>query len=420
MAVMLIFPSFKSKAIRRRSKEFPLKACNQNEVTKPVDARSLLSKARDPFNWRPGEKALSLYNFIFSGIVWTILVPWQFLQILLGKSYRADLAQRLGRSNVPRSVNGKRLLILHAVSVGEVLTAEAILEPLLQDGFQLEIIITTGNHDGKKTAEQLKLRHPSVKQVLLLPWDSAGMLRPWFRRLQPHLVAVIETEIWPNLFSVCKELGIPLCIVNGRIYPKDLRACRLIKWFFRPVLSCADWIGVQSWQERRRFLQTGARPEQIEVVGNAKLDRRLPSAEVPPAWHQRLGKIGLLLVAGSTHPPEEKWLLRAAVSIRSTLPALRLIIAPRNIRRAFSVERLARHLGFRTARWSCPECADDNWDVLLLDQFGWLSGVYAYATLAVIGGSFVARGGHNFLEAASENCAILIGPHVENFQDLVE
>jgi 3-deoxy-D-manno-octulosonic-acid transferase len=346
------------------------------------------------------------------------------LQVLRGRASWVELRQRLGRSRPPqcwKEKTGKKRkrLLIHAVSVGEVAAAEVILERLWEEAPDIDVVFTTGNRDGKKAAETMRQHRPQIKEVSFLPWDRKRALQLWLSRWKPDLVVVVETEIWPNLFYACRKLKIPLYIVNGRVYWYDVARYRKAKFFFRCVLSCAEWIGVQNLREKERFLKIGAHREQLQVVGNVKFDR---SPRCPPQssrWGERLGNRGLIIVAGSTHFPEERLLLSCLEPLRAAFPRLRLVLVPRRVSRCASLERLVRRFGFRAVRWSGPG-NDTDWDVLLVDQIGWLAYAYKHADLAVVGGSFCSRGGHNLLEAAAHERAIIIGPHVEHFREIVE
>lgn len=361
--------------------------------------------------------AFQIYSCLARLAIWGALVPAQLLSIALGRSSWDELRQRLGRNSAPPRVRGRRLMI-HAVSAGEVVAAGGIVAELSSRVPDLEVVATVGNRDGARMAESLKPRGFKPSHVCFLPWDQPAVMRSWLGRWQPDLVVVVETEIWPGLFRSCRELDIPLCVASGRIYRSDVARYRLAKRFFKAVLESANWIGVQSKEEESRFLQIGAPAERVEVVGNAKFS---VLATRPGRDSFRFDGVGggRMVVAACTHGPEEKYLLRALRTLRPAFPLLRLILAPRRINRARSIEREVSRFGFAATRSSRLESAQ-GWDVLILDEFGALGGAYRAADVAVIGGSFVRRGGHNPLEAAAQGCAIIVGPHTEHVRDFVD
>jgi 3-deoxy-D-manno-octulosonic-acid transferase len=360
-----------------------------------------------------------IYNFITSVIVWTILVPWHLLLIFRGRFSSDQLRQRLGIINTLPKHSSKRILF-HAASAGEVSCLEPLLFALEKEDADLEAILTTGTKDGHVVAESLRQRHSSIVAVLYLPWDRTQTMASWLQKLEPDLVATVEVELWPNLFRACRELNIPLYLVSGRLYPNDVWRYRLAKHFFRDVLACAEWIGVQNEQERNRFLEIGAPSESLHVIGNLKNDVMLPNHLSTSETNYQISDDDLVIVGGSTHNPEESLLLRTFLQLRDSYSQLRLVLAPRNIRSCSSLERLIARSGLTAVQSSRIASDKKRWDVLLLDSIGILGSMYALADIVVIGGSFVNHGGHNFLEAAALGCPIIIGPHTENFHENIE
>lgn len=359
------------------------------------------------------------YDLLVTAVVLTTILPWHLLLVLSRKFAWENVQQRLGTNHVPDKARTLRILI-HAVSVGEVAATEPLMREILRTGPDAEFVITTGNNDGMSAARRLQRLCPGITLIQFLPWDGRLMLSSWLRRLNPDIVLILETELWPNLIRECRLQNIPLCIVNGRVFQQDVLRYRMVHRFFLRVFSYVCWIGVQSEVERERFLAIGASQHQIDVMGNVKSDASQSPPSSPGEIAKLLKGVQLLLVGGSTHSPEEKWLLESFLTLRVTFPGLRLVVAPRHIHRGDSLERLVRQSGLNGGRWSRLKSAGDNWDVLILDEVGLLSSVYGHADVVVIGGSFVDRGGHNLLEAAAQKRAIIIGPHVQHFQDIVE
>lgn len=353
-----------------------------------------------------------LYGLAAELAVWLVLVPVQLARVALGRSSLAELAERLGLTALDRP----RLLV-HAVSVGEVAAAGALLSELARHG-TFPSLLTCGNRDGHRAAARLR-GQGAADRVAFLPWDRPRAMRRWLARLSPGAVVVIETELWPGLFRACRERSIPLLLVSARLYPADVRRYRRARAFFADVLSAPLWIGVQDAAQREAFLAIGAPPERVEVMGNLKLDVRPEAGELPAPWAARLGR-GPLLVAGSTHPGEEGLLLNAFRSLRREHPALRLVLAPRHVGRGAAVTRLARRAGHAVARLTEAASAGTAWDILVLDEIGSLPAFYALADIAFVGGSLVRRGGQNPLEPAAAGKATVMGPRVEHFQSLVD
>jgi 3-deoxy-D-manno-octulosonic-acid transferase len=354
-------------------------------------------------------------------VVAGILVPVELLKIAAGRSSWRDLAQRLAFAAPSLRPDALRVLI-HAVSVGEVAAAGALVAAIHEREPAARFVITTGNRRGREAGERLRTRVPAIETVRLLPWDRHRALRRWLAALAPDAVVVVETELWPNLFRTCRELDIPLFIVNGRLYPGDVARYRLARRFFADVLGGVRWIGTVDTGETEAFLRIGAPARRIEALGNLKFDSSVVIPELPRAWRDALAErpAAPLVLAASTHPPEERMLLDALVSLRRRFPALRFVLAPRRAGRCERLARLAASRALTTARWSRPEPAGSGWDVLLIDEFGVLPALVAYADAVFVGGSIAPRGGHNPLEAAAGGRPIVMGPSITHFRIAVE
>jgi 3-deoxy-D-manno-octulosonic-acid transferase len=377
-----------------------------------------------------------LYRLLVGMVVWLVLVPTELVAMALGLSSLPRLLQRLGRLGRSREEGLRRpeRLVLHAVSAGEMAAAEALLAHWSRP--RSSVILTTCNRDGLAVAERIRDRRAEIEEVLFLPWDRPGAMRRWLRVLSPEVVVIVETEIWPGLFAACRELCLPLAVINGRIYPRDLKRYRMLPGFFRSVLSAATWIGTQDETERQRFIAIGAPADRVEVIGQLKYDGIAPLGPDGPdgpdelvrdcgvaARLTALKSTDRLLVGASTHRPEEALLLETLADLRSAGEVdLKLVLAPRNPRRARRLRRLTRARGLRHVLSS--ELWEDSvlagWDVLILDRMGDLGAALDRADVVVIGGTFASVGSHNPLEAAVRSRAIVIGPHIFHFRAVIE
>ncbi len=361
---------------------------------------------------------LALYDAFLALAVWLALVPVELAAIALGRSTLARLAGRLGRP--PRlAERGRRLLVVHAVSVGEMVAAGALLRAWTARHPEDRFLLTAGSRDGLAAGERLAAAEPAIAAVVPLPWDRRRAVRRWLRALSPALLVVIETEIWPRLFLTSRELGIPLALVSARIYPRDVRRYRRLPHFFRSVLAAPRWLGVQSSSERTRFAAIGAPSERVEVAGNLKFD-----AVPAPATGAGLAANGRpRIVAASTHPGEERRLLAALARLPRELGEPQLVLAPRHPRRAGALIRTARRRGFPAMTLAAAERVEAAGGaaprVVVVDRLGWLPAAIASADVVVLGGTLVAHGGHNPLEAARAGRALIVGPHVEHCADLI-
>ena len=371
-----------------------------------------------------------LYDGLVALSVWLFLVPLELAAVVAGRSTLARLAARLGRPPrwFARPVTGPsgnigRVLVVHAVSVGEMAAAAALVRHWARRHPADRLVLTAGNRDGLAAGERLAAEIPAVVAVVPLPWDRRRALRRWLEALAPDLVVVLENEIWPRLFLGCAELGIALAVASARIYPRDVALYRLLPAFFRRVLAAPDWVGAQSAGERARWLAIGGSPERVEVVGNLKYDTAAPTLAGPGPPMPWAPAGVLRIVAASTHPGEESLLLRALAKLPADAGEPLLVLAPRHPRRAGGIVRAARRAGFVAE--TLADCEREEAPgrpparVLVVDRLGWLPSAIAAADIVVVGGTFARHGGHNPLEAARAGRALLVGPHVENFADVI-
>lgn len=359
---------------------------------------------------------LRLYSALVFMTVALFLTPWERLTRRRRGRGSELLPQWLGE---PRADPPPADLLIHAVSAGEMAAAGGIARQLLALRPDTRLLLTTGTDAGERMAERLAEDLPGQVGIRRLPWDRAAATQDWLYRLSPRALVVVETELWPNLFFACRRLGIPLAVASARLYTSDVARYRWIKGFMARVLDCPRWIGVQDETERQRFIAIGADPSRLRILGNAKAARRPPAPAAQPL-SDSLGRPVRLLVAGSTHAPEEGWLLDALARLRVRFSDLRLVLAPRHCNRAGRLERAAAARGWRSHRSSRANWRKRDWDVLIVDRIGQLNDFYALAELVVIGGSLAGRGGQNFLEPATLGKPVIAGPDLRNFQSLAD
>ena len=359
--------------------------------------------------------AFWLYAIGIEVAIWVVLVPVELFWLTLRREDSGPVSERLGRVVL---ATRRPLVVVHAVSVGEMVAAMALIQQLSVELPDHTVILTTGTRQARILAQRLRQRVPVIQACWLLPWDSQWILRRWLIGIRPEAVIVVETEIWPNLYRVSRDLAIPVFIVSGRIDRRVVWAYALGRRFFSPILCWTKWIGVQSAGEKNNFLRIGAPADRTAVMGNLKADNPTLTVRASPPWQDALSRSKPLIVAGSTHSTDERHLLKCLRSLRVQFPDLRLALAPRNPRRAGSLRRLIERSGLQVTLWSHPPSV--RWDVLILDELGFLRLLYQHADIVVGGGTFAPRGGHNVLEAAALGRALIVGPYTWNIQDVIE
>jgi 3-deoxy-D-manno-octulosonic-acid transferase len=344
------------------------------------------------------------------GVWWllsTIALPLFLFVGVISKKLRVGLSARLGFGEWS-GLSAEPSIWLHAASVGEIQGVKPFLSALKTGR---RVVLTTTSATGRAAGEKVE----GVDFCELLPVDHPLILRRVIRRINPVVLIVFETELWPNLFY--ENSGIPICVVNGRISDKAFPRYRFLAPLLRPVVSGLAKILVQSERDAERFREIGALSP--VVSGSTKYDTVVEEDRV--AAESLRKDFGLLdgdsiLVAGSVRPGEGEIILAAFRQLQSSFPSLRLVYAPRHPERFEADAQLIEEQGFRLSRRSAP--AADGAEVFLLDSLGELRIAYQLGSVCFIGGTLVEIGGHNPLEAAALGKPLLLGPHTSNVEDV--
>jgi 3-deoxy-D-manno-octulosonic-acid transferase len=340
--------------------------------------------------------------------------PWWIARCLLDPAFRTMVLERMTLRTPGGSDGTRECVLVHGVSVGEVKGAAALVREIEVRRPDVEVVICSTTKTGLEVARQL---YPA-NRVVRFPVDISFVVRRFLRLLRPAAVVLVELEIWPNFLRCCNRAGIPVAVVNGRMTPHSFGQYVLFRQtlpqFNRISLFCAQ---LEEYAERFRSL--GGPPERVLVTGNMKADG-LSVGEPDPTsiadLSPLLGGRGdqLVLVAGSTHEPEEQLVAEAW---HEGLPDARLILVPRHPTRAGDVERSLRTLGLQPqvlSRLRAGEVPEPDRPVVV-DTIGELEAIYGLADLVFVGGTLVPHGGQNMLEPAAVGCPVLHGPSVENF-----
>jgi 3-deoxy-D-manno-octulosonic-acid transferase len=352
-----------------------------------------------------------------------LLSPYFLYQALRHNKYVGSIRQRLGYLPVSFNLDGDDSIWVHAVSVGEVLAARALIADLRRRYPRLRLFVSTTTLAGQRLARRSV---SDIDDVFYFPFDWTFSVRRTLDRVQPRLFVMIETEIWPNLLRECGRRAIPTVLVNGRISYRSFPRYRLIRPFFRRVLADIDRFCVQGDEAARRLTFLGADPSRITITGSLKFDA-LEVIPTPGRGRERVLRFFRMsaqrpvLVAGSTLKGEEEAVVRAFNRLRTSGSNALLVIAARHPERFAEVERLCRHEGLSTIRRTeLPIDAEPRADAVILDTIGELAEVYQIATVVFVGGSLVRAGGHNILEPAVFGKPIVFGPHMENFAEIAD
>src|SRR5438067_8085993 len=364
------------------------------------------------------------YLALFAAVI--LSSPWWLLRMARAGKYRTGLRERLGRVPARIRAGDKRGGIwIHAISVGEVLAVAKLVEELRREYPRLSLVISTTTAAGQKLARE----RCGEENVFFFPLDLGFAIKPYLQALQPQLVILAETEFWPNFLRLAKQSGARFAVVNARISDGSLPGYRRWRFWLRRVLTNIDLFLAQSEEDQSRLVAIGAAPERVEVSGNLKFDVKPPQkTPLSEELRRRLQASAAfpVLLCGSTVESEELALAGSFQALLREYPNAFMILAPRHPERFDAVAALLP--SFAGSSWprlnfwrrsQLPPAAVLRGGVLLLDSIGELASLYSLATIAFVGGSLVPRGGHNILEPAHFGVPILVGPHTENFRDII-
>ena len=363
-----------------------------------------------------------LYSVVIVAF-FAVMSPSLLYQAVRYRKYIGSLSQRLGYLPISFNLDADESIWIHAVSVGEVLTARALLPELRERYPKLRLFLSTTTMTGQQIARN-NLQY--VDEVFYFPFDLSFIVNRTLKLVKPRLFIMMETEIWPNLLRACDRAGVKTVLVNGRISSRSYPRYQLARPFFRRVLRHVDRFCMQSDESARRVVDIGADRDRVMVTGSLKFD----SLEIPGSSPGDRGSNRVLryfrmspdrpvVIAASTLKGEEDAILEAFQRIRATMTNALLIIAPRKPQRFDDVERLVRRAGWNVARRSELRVdAEPRHDVVVLDTIGELAQLYQVATAVFVGGSLVDSGGHNILEPAVFGKPIVFGPYMHNFAEI--
>jgi len=362
---------------------------------------------------------------LYNAILWCALpfVVGYHLYRSVSRGRRAALAERFGRVSPAQvaAVAGQGAIWVHAVSVGETIAAIPLLKALKRNYPERKILLTNGTETGRGVAGKL----PEADCTLYFPFDYRFAAARILSAVQPSLVVIVETEIWPNFLSTARRLGIPVLLANGRISDRSFPRYLKIAWFFRRVLGNFAALCMQSGVDGERIIAMGAPAASVFITRNLKYD--IPIREVTAKDREGLRERYRLptgvpvVIAGSTHQGEEVAVISAYLAISPERRPAFLVLVPRHPERSPAVAELLSRHGLPFTRRSELDHRPGDFapgEVLLVDTIGELMQLYAIADVVFVGGSLVPTGGHNVLEPASLGKPVLFGRHMENFREI--
>lgn len=368
-----------------------------------------------------------LIVLIYELVLWVIALiatPKFLYALIVHKKYRSSFGQRLSRGFPRIEKNGKKLVWIHAVSVGEVKAIAELVKMLKAQAEKPLILISTITETGHAEA---KRSIPFADYYVFLPFDFYWLAKRALRLAKPDLVLVCETDFWFNFLRIAKGLGCPIALVNGKISERSVRRFKKFSFFTKRLVALFDVFCLQSPHYADRFLAIGVPESKITVTGNLKFDSP-PEAMSLSEKADFMGELGIaegdkVIVIGSSHDPEERLLLGSLGPLLISRPELKLIIAPRHPERFAAVEACLKNSPWGYRKFSDRHSArhSASGQIILLDAMGLLTKCYQIASVAIVAGSYTPKiGGHNILEPMWYEVPVVYGPFMHSQPEIAE
>ncbi|MAT51196.1 MAG: 3-deoxy-D-manno-octulosonic acid transferase [Porticoccaceae bacterium] len=358
-------------------------------------------------------------RFFYSLVLYALL-PVVVLRLLWrsrrAPAYRRRWPERFGF--VP-PLTGSRVIWVHSVSVGETLAAVPMVRRLLADFPDHQLVVTTMTPTG---SECVRAAFGDRVYHVYAPYDLPDAVRRFLDRVNPELMVVMETELWPNCIAICDRRDIPVIVANARLSARSAAGYRRFAPLVRPMLKGLSQVAAQTVDDGQRFIDLGLERSQLAVTGNIKFDltispgQRRRASELSARW--RGPDERPVLLAASTHRGEDEIVLDAFEQLLEHFPSLLLVLVPRHPERFGEVWELIRGRGLSAIRRSDGQVPAASDQVVLGDTMGELALFCGACDIVFVGGSLVPVGGHNLIEPAAWGVPVLSGPELFNFTEV--
>lgn len=358
--------------------------------------------------------------WIAYSLLWYLILPL----VLLRLAYRAYKAPEYGkrvleRFGIYKTDDQQESIWVHAVSVGETLAAAPLIKQLIQKYPDTRIVVTTMTPTG---SERVKALFGDKVFHVYAPYDYPGAVNRFFKKINPRIAIIMETELWPNTLRIAHKNGVPVVLANARLSERSANGYKKFSAIAQPMFDCLDLVAAQAELDANRFRELGIPDHKLFVTGSIKFDIQVPAQlnDQGFALRQALGNDRDVLIAASTHEGEESQLLDLYLQLKKHLPDLLLVIVPRHPERFRDVGQLVKNRGLNLAKRSKHHVCVAETDVYLGDTMGELMLMYQASDVVFVGGSLVKHGGHNPMEPAALGKPILTGPHTFNFEEVMQ
>lgn len=344
---------------------------------------------------------------ILSTILFYISLPFYYAErVIHKKSFGWN--EKFGNSVPP--FENEKVIMLHGVSVGEVIALENLAKKIKEEFPNYKLVVTTGTKTGQDIAHK---KYADIADfITYFPFDIPQCADKFLDNINPSIVLIAETELWPTFAYKCHRRNIPIMVINGRISDSTYKSYKLATPFFKEVFKNFTAVYAQSSEDREKYISIGMPSDKTEVMGNLKFDVKKKEAGI------EIGQANSrIIIAGSTHKGEDEIVLKTFKKLKEEFSDIKLLLAPRHPNRVPSILPILDKSGMTYGKRS----ADDKFtekDIIILDTLGELGKMYSICHFAFIGGSFNNTGGHNPLEAVVYNKPAISGPDVHNFKDI--
>ena len=368
----------------------------------------------------------TIYNILFT-FFFVLSAPYYFMRLLRRGNWKAGFGERFAQYNtkLKQALTNRHVLWIHAVSVGEVNVCTQLIRALEPRLPNIKIVVSTTTTTGMG---ELQKKLPTHVSKIYFPIDRRSYVARALTTIYPEAVVLVEAEIWPNFLWRAQQRGTPVFLVNARLSERSFRGYKRFGFLFRPLFASLAGVGAQNEADADRLRQLGCRPEAIHVVGSMKYDAaRLDERRLVDV-RSMLAQLGVrpgapLLIGGSTHAGEEAILAQAFLRLRARFPDLFLVLVPRHFERSREVGRELSGLGlkfvYRNELMNHTQHQPGDLDCLLVNTTGELKYFYEHATVIFVGKSLTAAGGQNPIEPGALAKAMVFGPNMQNFAEIV-
>ena len=372
---------------------------------------------------------IAIYNTLaVIGLI--LLSPFLLVKIIISPKYRGRIFLKLsfGLEKLIRQLpDNKKRLWVHALSVGEVLSAQPLVRKIRFAYPDFAIIFSASTKTGEELCREVMA--DEIDLFVPFPLDLYSVTQKFINCIRPDLFILIETNFWPNFLHILDKQKIPAILVNGRISQSSFKRYQRFRFIFVPVFKIFKFISMQTVADADKMIQLGVDPDKIKALGNLKYDAVLPETvgweleQRPTSFYRKQFGISpekIVWIAGSTHSGEEVAILAAYKRLSLLFPDLFLVVAPRKVERGRQIKEVAESFGLTVRQRTAP-FQDEEFPgapLLILDTMGELSRMYSFCDIAFIGGSLVPDGGHNPLEPAAFGKPILFGPYMDDFTEI--